>query len=339
MRAVRILICAAFVALNAGLSCSPTLASTRETVTVRSDLEALLMKGAFDELEAIASDYRRNRAREVGGGWAIESYYGDLSAISGVPNCNCATHSADNGFDDKRKQLESWLKAKPGSLTARVALAELWLNYAWLGRGTAFANQTREDQWRLFKERVAQTVDIIKTVNPDDDLEIYRIEFRLTQTYEQPRQKLDETYARATHAFPDVPDFAADRAYYLLPRWFGEPGETGAFMRELLADPDSERGLNNYFTAARVILGAENRFASLLQVSGVSYADLVKSFASRAATFGVSKIDMNVMMYYAVAAQDKKTVTLLAGKIGDGWSRSIWSDKKYFDGAVAWASS
>src|ERR1041385_1857811 len=46
-------------------------------------------------------------------------------------------------------------KKRPKSITPRVALAELYINYAWQARGQEYADKVTDDNFRLFEERIA----------------------------------------------------------------------------------------------------------------------------------------------------------------------------------------
>ena len=309
-------------------------ADTNENIAApRPDVEALLMKGAFDDLEKIATDERSSRARTHGGAWLIEHFYLDLTAI-GHDDCACGGRGSTYSFDGKRKSLESWLAAKPDSMTPRIALAELWANYAWQGRG----GETGDEQWKAFNDGMTHALDLLRPVDPNADPQVYYLELQATPVYDEPRKKLDEIYARAVRAFPNFPDYATTRFNYLLERWYGEPGEAAAFTKTLLTTPGGDEGLIAYFSVARVFLGVERNFSVLFDGSGVAYPTLAKAFAVRSATVGVSNADVNVLMYYAVAALDKKTAAMLAKKIGDKWEPSVWTEKKYYDAAVTWTN-
>lgn len=297
-------------------------------------LQTRLMNGAFDELEAIAAEDRKSHARTVGGGWAIVNFYNILSQFD-APTGRCAT-KVGYSFDDKRQALERWRASKPASPTPRIALALLWEAYAGVGRGCDVAANTSDEQWKMFYERMTKAVDLLGAVDHNIDPEPYSVEIGAASADKHPKQKLNDLYERATLAFPTFEGYAKQRYYYLLPRWFGAPGEAAAFTRSLLTAPGGEAGLSDYFEVARTALDTERRYDTLLDVTGIDYPMLVKAFVSRTARFGPSKGDMNILMYYAVAARDFKTADLLAKKIGDDWDYWLWGDKAHVDSMLAW---
>lgn len=339
MTGLRTLAVAALLALNVVFTpWASAAADPREKIVrLRPDIEALLMKGAFDDLEALANDYRTSHARVKGGYWALSDFYRDLAGFAG-DGCDCGRDSSSVSFDAKRLAFESWLGAHPHSLTATVALAELWAGYAWAGRGGAAAQETSENQWRDFHTRMAKALDVAAVLDPKADPLIYSLKMNAIGLDEDPKAKLDELYSEAMRAFPDFPGYALERYENLQPRWYGAPGESQAFAQSLLTQPGGETGLLDYFDVAADFLKFERNYPVVFDESGLSYPMLIKAFAARAAAVGVTNYDLNVLMFYAVTAQDKKTAAFLAKKIGDAWQSGVWSEKTYYDAAVSWTT-
>jgi hypothetical protein len=308
-------------------------------VNPRADVENLLMKGGFDELESIAADYRSSQARMAGGFWALERVYEWTTTFSDtVCACDAAGGGGKFTFEQKRQAIELWLRAKPGSLTATIALAYLWQRYAWHGRGPGYADKTTNEQWAAFHDRAVQALGLLRSLDHKADPEIYLIEMELAPSADHARRKLDGLYAAATKTFPNFPDYAAVYSEFLLPRWYGAPGEAQAFIRSLLQTP-GDRGIIAYFTAARGMIKYTPGYAKFYEISGTNYANLVKSFAVRKHLFGLSNNDENALLFFAVAAGDKKSAAMLVKDIGKYWSPKIWTSESNFVNARSWASS
>jgi hypothetical protein len=296
-------------------------------------IQVRLMTGAFDELDTLAKGYRSSHVRLAGGYSALMNLYAVLTRFD---DGGCASKPAQcYSFDDKRLAMERWLAGRPESLTARIALALLWKQYAWVGRGNDTADKTSDAQWSAFKERMARARELLEPLDFDLDPEIYLIEMGATAASERPKDRLLNLYERATLAYPNIYEFAAPRFYFTLPRWHGEPGEAAAFTQSLLTVPGGEAGLMAYFNVAGETLMTEHHLEAIFEVSGTQYPLLLKAFAAREAAFGVTKNDMNVLMYYAIAAQDCGTINPLIEKIGDDWNYSIWTNKEFVDSMLA----
>jgi len=157
---------AALLALGLWLASTPTQADqpSEPIVEVRSDIELMLMEGRTNELDAIADDYRASRVRISGGWWALADVYEQLAPFAGW-RCGCGEPEISRvNFDHKRKALEAWLERKPHSLTARIALANLWKARAWQLRGFGSAKDTTEAAWRGFREAMARAEETLAPV-------------------------------------------------------------------------------------------------------------------------------------------------------------------------------
>ena len=52
------------------------------------------------------------------------------------------------------RQIQSWVDATPKSITARVALAHVYVNYAWDARGDGTSDTVSENGRNLFGQRL-----------------------------------------------------------------------------------------------------------------------------------------------------------------------------------------
>ena len=129
-------------------------------------VESTLMAQRFSELEAMAQEYRQRDSRLQGGNAKLYHFYGALGAFAGQRSFG---YQSETPFNDKRQLIDRWLVAKPTSLTARLAMAQLWSIYAWGGRGDEYAHKVRPDQWKLFNEGVNEAERYLKDVDPKSD--------------------------------------------------------------------------------------------------------------------------------------------------------------------------
>jgi len=87
-----------------------------------SAARTLLKQEKFKELEAMAAEFRSRKTRFPDGQWKLFHFYKGVAKPE---------KSSEDEWKGIFIQLERWSKASPESLTARVATAEAWLNYAW----------------------------------------------------------------------------------------------------------------------------------------------------------------------------------------------------------------
>ena len=328
----------ALLALGVWLSWAPAQADqpSEPIVEVRSDIELMLMEGRTDELDAIADDYRASRVRTHGGWWALQVYYEWLTPFAGS-NCECGPDISKVTFDQKRKALEAWLTRKPSSVTAHVALANLWRLRAWQLRGGAVAKDTSEAAWRGFRESMALADETLASVQATADPMVYFIEMNTAVVSDDPRARLRSLYYHATGAFPTFPAYAAQYYSYMLERWFGERGEAAAFAASLLTTPGGDQGAIDYVSVAATAASHSLGAADLMK-SGVDYNTLIGACAARQRTVGLTNRDWNVLLFYAVAARDKKGANFALKHVAGNWDRGIFT-QALSDWVTGWSQS
>src|SRR5205085_5345050 len=84
----------------------------------------------FAELDCIADAARASKARFAGGRWKLNVLYWALSEPQG--------HATEEDWSAHLDTLNHWVSARPESVTARVALANAYSQYAWNARGSDY---------------------------------------------------------------------------------------------------------------------------------------------------------------------------------------------------------
>src|SRR5260370_5570769 len=108
----------------------------------------ILKEEKFVELDCLADHARSGKERLPGGLWTIHLLYQGLRQP--VPH---PVHPTQQDWTDLLQLLQRWVKARPDSITARVALALAYLDYAHDARGGGYSSTVSESGWKLFEER------------------------------------------------------------------------------------------------------------------------------------------------------------------------------------------
>ena len=331
---------AALLTLGLWLAWAPAQADppSERLVEVRSDIELMLMEGRTNELDTLADGYRASGVRTRGGWWALQVFYDWLTPFAGS-NCGCGPDLSKVTFDHKRKALEAWLARKPRSLTARVALANLWRLRAWQLRGGAPAKETSEAAWQGFREAMALADETLASVQGTADPMVYLIEMNMAAVSDDPRARLRSLYFHATGTFPTFPAYATEYYYYMLQRWFGERGEAAAFAASLLTKPGGDQGRIDYVSVAATAVTASAGVDDVMRWSGIDYNALIDAYAARQRIVGLTNSDWNVFLFYSVAVRDKKGANFALKHIAGNWDRDIFRTQALIDWVTGWSQS
>jgi len=122
----------------------------------------LLQQEDFKKLDCIADAARSGKTTFAGGAPRLHIFYRGLSNIDG--------HTTEDDWKDRIAELGRRVSASPESITARVALAKAYVNYAWNARGDGFSDTVSDSGWRLFAQRLAKAKTILreKGVDPSE---------------------------------------------------------------------------------------------------------------------------------------------------------------------------
>src|SRR5262249_29726166 len=114
-----------------------------------------LLQRNYDNLEKLASELRQSKARFPGGAWKIQKFY------QGVSRPVNERKVSEQEWANYLPKVQKWVADCPKSITAHVALASAYKEYAWSARGTGFSDTVTEEGWHLYHERLMRARKIL----------------------------------------------------------------------------------------------------------------------------------------------------------------------------------
>lgn len=286
---------------------------------------ALLLSGDYDRLDRMAAKLRSEKTRLPGGGWKLAHFYQGLKAPDRF-------HP-----EDHIARLNAWIAARPNSITPRVALAEVYLKYAWAARGAGYADSVTPEGWRLFALRAAQAKRVL-----DDAAHLTPMcpeWFSKMQTValaqDWDRGRAEDLFQKAIQFEPDYIYFYKSYALYLLPKWDGEDGDAASFAKRIADTTGGPKGDFLYFQIATVVLGAKSGEKG----GGLDWARIQRGYQAQRDLYGRNMNgDTNHLAFFAWRFGDRTVARQAFAQIGDKWSKQVWKTRSRFDKAREWAS-
>jgi hypothetical protein len=196
-------------------------------------VRSLLMNGRFADLEHLADSLRTTHARFSNGSLGIRGFY-----WYGFGN---ALHDWDEVLYLRfLKQTRAWRQAYPASITAPVAEAELLIGYAWLARGSGYANTVTERGWERFRERLGRAHTLLDQAAtlPQRCPGWFLAAQKLAVGEEWSNAESERLFREAKAADPTCEVFYDLRAWALAPKWQGLPGDWEKFLEDAVSDLD-----------------------------------------------------------------------------------------------------
>ncbi len=299
-----------------------------KAVAFRKQMAELLYAQKFDELEKEAAAARASKEVFANGTWKISQFYFAFERKN---------RDAQGLWNVTEDALQAWQKAFPSSVTARIAYADFLVDYAWHARGTGYADTVTPEGWRLMKERLSQANKVLVDARklPEKDPVLYSVALQVAlgvgldkAGYEK---LMDEAYAFE----PTFWGYDASRAYSLLPRWYGEPGEWEAFAAKAAARPDG-LGAEVY---ARIVMRLVDFHENLFRESKASWPKTKEGIEILKKKYPESVEILSYGALLATCANDNKTAKAYFEELGDRYLEEgkIWPSKESFVHYRKWA--
>lgn len=301
---------------------SPTPASARNQAVI-TETRRLLEKGDIDGLDALANELRKNREQLDGGTWILSTFY------------DCAVEVPEE-YEPGTAAVafyEKWVRDRPQSLTARVCLASALTSYAWNVRGSGWADSVSEERWRLFRERLARARKVLEDAEsqPDRCPGWFAVAQRVALGQGWDRVKYRRLVGDAIRFEPTYGEFYTNTCRWLLPRWYGEPGD----FEQWIADeadtyPPAQRDRQYarfVWMADRLRMNSEMVFAP----GRLDWARTKRGFAGLLEEKPGNLVVQFEFLSLALLAEDRETAREIFRATGGKYLPSMWSEKRFED--------
>ncbi|HXF09237.1 MAG TPA: hypothetical protein VN625_00530, partial [Desulfuromonadaceae bacterium] len=270
---------------------------TQQKQAISAKARALFQEKNYDALEAMAAEYRKSKEGYADGMRKLDTVYGALNILE---------TSTNERFLAQIIALKDWVKAKPASLTAKIALADVLIGYAWKARGSGTADTVTDENARRFSDRLQQANEILKDAKALDEKcpHYWRSLLTIDMGLGTARDQANADFRDATEFDPEYVCAYAARALFLLPRWYGQQGE---WEKELATSADKLGGDKGDMLYAQVVwhLHRSHTFQpDIFSEHRISWPRIDKGFNVIVHQFPDSLAAKNEHAYLAAVADD-----------------------------------
>lgn len=274
----------------------------------KKTIAAMLFEKKYQQLDCLADSFRSNRDIFPGGMWKVHTIYLAIEKPM--------LHPTEKDWKQHIARIERWTAERPDSVTARVVLAEAYIDYGWAARGQGYSDTVSETGWKIF------------------DKSADRARKSLEQAWKLPT-KCPEWYAGMQEvALAQSWDYYYYRIYAnsLLPKWDGAEGQVEEFLEQTANQLGGSAGDIMYFHVADSLLCCANAKLKLV------WPKISRGFDALEKQTGVSMLNVNIMGRMATKFSDVVVTNKMMARIGDQWSDEIWGTQDYFESIKVWAS-
>lgn len=297
----------------------------KETLASYQEFSRRLEKDEFSWLNNEARKLRVNKERLPGGYFKLRSLY---KALEAPPR---ADQASDGEWEDHIARLDRWVKQDSQSITARVGLARAWEAYAWKVRGRGYSNTVSDAGMNAFNHRLASAAKILREAS---SLEERCPEWYLTALWvaigqSWDRSAFDRMFEAAVALEPNYYYLYQAKATYLLPRWYGEAGETERFAEESALKVGGHQGDIIFFAIYSQLLSLND--LTFMNTHQQAAARILDGFQSIEKLYGSAPHRLNEACLVAMFSGNKQKAAELFNRIGDDYDPEVWHSKQNYD--------
>lgn len=291
-------------------------------------IQELLMARDFDKIEKLADEARTKKERVRGGYWKIDDLYEPLANIYAD---RPAQELSDELWKNRIELLKQWKESSPDSITARIALAQAYINYGVFARGSGYANTVSKQANELLQERLelAETelreAKQLKAKCP----RLFRNILFLAMVRGMEKERFEKIYEEAINTEPNYLQYYLVKSEYLTPKWNGEPGDWQSFVDALpskAATLKTDESDLIYF----VVVVNKLKDMSLRQNWGaISKERMRKGLSDIETKYGMDKLRLNQYALYTCIVRDIPNGKYAFEKIGNNYDKSVWGEQQF----------
>ena len=166
---------------------------------------------------------------------------GDWDATFLVNSLSFTEKPTDGKWEPQIAKLRSWVKSRPKSDLAKLVLAKTMTEYAWHARGSGEVETVSAEGGKLFGTRLEEARTILSGVTTRTP-SWYTVSQRVALGQGLDKASYDKIVAEGSKKFPGYAPIVTSKFIYLLPRWYGEKGDSEKYLESECSKLDKLHG-------------------------------------------------------------------------------------------------
>lgn len=187
------------------------------------------------------------------GEWALNAFY------AGLTHYGVKLPIEQENWETRISSLREWVANRPNSVTARVALSDCLIGYAFYNRGYGYASTVTEEKWQLFYQYMGEAQSVLyASESLRDECPQWRAIVFSLKGEDWDREKYFQAFSDAIAFNPEFTLYYFQMSNLLMPRWYGSEGEMEEFWKEMA---DSVGGIDGDVLYAQMIWRIDERYS------------------------------------------------------------------------------
>lgn len=314
--------CLCGTATAEGLSDLPELAAREE---IERQASALYRAGDFDALDARGDAYVAQGTRTSSGLWVSGLFNGGIESAIGLPKS-----APPEAWDERERAIQAWIKRRPQSATAHLALANAMLARAWSIRGGGYARSVKPEAWAPFREHVARARRYLRAHAKvaSRDPEYYAMLVTAGNAQGVGAKEIRKDFEAGIKRHPGYYPLYFAMLNHLMPKWHGGPTEIEAFVREAVERTRATEGEGMY---ARIYwFAAQNGYDDTLFLASYARWDRMRAGFEDVIVRFPDQWNLQNYAHFACEAEDVDTLKALLPRLQTPIPQA-WTGRASFD--------
>jgi len=300
-----------------------------ERMAFRAQLRDLLAHERYARLASVADSLRRARAEFGDGKYALMEFFSAFSLTDTPQEKNSEAWLASI------RDLERWRSAAPASPLPDVALAQTFVNLAWKARGGGYAFTVRDTGWAGFDSALRRARDVLDTAGTKRPLGIewYLVSHRVALGQGWSDEDSQKLFEGAIACDSSCAYAYWQRADYLLPRWFGTPGEWEAWLDQAVRPLPPDEADRVY---AAVCVEMSHYHHDLYREANVSWPRIRRGLLLTLERHPDSQSLLQEFAFNATIAGDIPAAREMLRRTGPRCDLEVWRSRQSFSDLYVW---
>ena len=301
---------------------------TKEWTAILEQVHGLVAAKDFERLDRLAAHWRQSKERFSNGNWKLDLLYA---------GCKPAENDSPAVWRQRIAFAEEWSKARPDSITARLVHADLLAGYAWQARGHQYADKVADDAWRLFDVRMQEAQEVIRNAAALKETCPYAgvVQMAVALGTGADKAQFITMANRLIKSEPTYICFYSNPMNFLLPRWYGEEGDSEHFLAEAADRLGGDEG-DAAYAGATWRMHNLRAFRNVLSELHLSWQRVNRGFKVMERREPHSLCVLSEHAYLASLAGDIATAQHLLRRLDKKIDLSVWRTRERFDRFVHW---
>ena len=303
-----------------------------DRMAFRADMRDLLAHERYARLGAIADSLRRTRA-EFG-----DARYGLMEFFSAFSLTDTPQEKESAAWLGSIRDLERWRSAAPASPLPDVALAQTFVELAWKARGGGYAFTVRDTGWAGFDSALKRARDVLDTAGTKRPLgiEYYLVSSRVALGQAWSDEDSQKLFAQAIACDSTCVPAYWQRADFLLPRWYGQPGQWEAWLEQAVRPLAPDQADRVY---AAVCVEMSHFHQDLYREANVSWPRIHHGLVVSLRRHPESQALFQEFAFNAAIAGDVHTAHDMLRITGPRFDPEVWRSRRTFSDLYVWVQA